>query len=97
MYDFSLLEEIKKPYVHKVIGILSAAKSKTIKKWIELVSSVVVFFCRSTSEMFEKCCMSISKYSHVYCQKHCNVDCILLSSVCRTKISQLWQMRLKVM
>nr|XP_055038161.1 dynein axonemal heavy chain 5 isoform X2 [Misgurnus anguillicaudatus] len=32
----SLLEEIKQPYVHKVIAILNTAKSKTIRKWIEL-------------------------------------------------------------
>ncbi|XP_056594071.1 dynein axonemal heavy chain 5 [Triplophysa dalaica] len=38
----SLLEEIKKPYVHKVIGILSAAKSKTIKKWIELDKNITI-------------------------------------------------------
>lgn len=37
---FSLLDEIKDPYVKKVLGILNAAKSKAISKWRELVSSV---------------------------------------------------------
>lgn len=45
MFFFSLLDEIKDPYVKKVLGILNAAKSKTISKWRELVSSVDVMFC----------------------------------------------------
>ncbi|XP_051538163.1 dynein axonemal heavy chain 5 [Myxocyprinus asiaticus] len=37
MFTFnSLMDEIKKPDVRKVIGLLSGAKSKALRKWIEL-------------------------------------------------------------
>uniref|UniRef100_A0A8C1K9Z1 Dynein, axonemal, heavy chain 5 like n=1 Tax=Cyprinus carpio TaxID=7962 RepID=A0A8C1K9Z1_CYPCA len=38
----SLLDEIKDPYVKMVIGILNAAKSKTLSKWRELDASITV-------------------------------------------------------
>ncbi|XP_067233367.1 dynein axonemal heavy chain 5-like [Chanodichthys erythropterus] len=38
----SLLNEIKDPYVKKVLGILNATKSKTINKWRELDAKITV-------------------------------------------------------
>ncbi|XP_016398775.1 dynein heavy chain 5, axonemal-like [Sinocyclocheilus rhinocerous] len=38
----SLLDEIKDPYVKMIIGILNAAKSKTLSKWRELDASITV-------------------------------------------------------
>ncbi|XP_002666734.3 dynein axonemal heavy chain 5 [Danio rerio] len=38
----SLMDEIKDPYVKKIIGILHAAKSKTMSKWKELDASITI-------------------------------------------------------
>ncbi|RXN24689.1 dynein heavy chain axonemal-like protein [Labeo rohita] len=38
----SLLDEIKDPYVKMVVGILNAAKSKTLSKWKELDANITV-------------------------------------------------------
>uniref|UniRef100_A0A8B9H9C9 AAA+ ATPase domain-containing protein n=1 Tax=Astyanax mexicanus TaxID=7994 RepID=A0A8B9H9C9_ASTMX len=38
----SLLEEIKKPHVRKVIGVLQVAKSKMLSKWKELDGNITI-------------------------------------------------------
>ena len=37
MVCFSLLEQMKSPRVKAVVGVLQVAKSKSLKKWKELV------------------------------------------------------------
>uniref|UniRef100_A0A8C7QBC2 AAA+ ATPase domain-containing protein n=1 Tax=Oncorhynchus mykiss TaxID=8022 RepID=A0A8C7QBC2_ONCMY len=69
----SLMDEIKRPHVKKVIGVLQVAKSKTLRTWRDLSSCM--FICRS----LELCMPQTNIRYKTTILKRCT--CILMNSI----------------